>query len=78
VPPTSEEYTRHWLPWFEYYDESAAAMPASEELNTLKPVAQLGKEKSDVPLPENESVAPTNFIKIRKGLKRGHVREGSF
>lgn len=77
VPPTSSEYTKAGLPWFEYYSESKA-VEGSEKLATVKSVAELGKEKGDVPLPENQSVKVENVIKLRKGLKEGQVREGAF
>jgi hypothetical protein len=38
----------------------------------------MGKEKGDVPLPENESVEVNNVVILRKGLKKGQVREGKF
>ncbi len=77
VPPTSSEYTKAGLPWFEYYSDSQA-VEGSEKLATVKSVAQFGKEKGDVPLPENQSVKVEKVIKLRKGLKEGQVREGAF
>jgi hypothetical protein len=56
VPFTSKEYTQAGLPWFEYFNESAAPVDGTDKLNGMKSVAQMGKEKSDKPLPENESV----------------------
>ncbi len=76
VPPTSSEYTRAGLPWFDYYSDSKA-LQGSEKLAKVKSVAQLGKEKGDVPLPENQSVKVESVIKLRKGLKKGQVREGA-
>lgn len=77
VPPTSSEYTKAGLPWFDYYSDSKA-LEGSETLAKVKSVAQLGKKKGDVPLPENQSVKVENVIKLRKGLKKGQVREGAF
>ncbi len=78
VPPTAKEYTRMGLPWFDYYAEDLEALEGAEKLATVKSVKQLGVEKGDVPLPENESVDPANVVKLRKGLKPGQVREGVF
>jgi hypothetical protein len=78
VPFTAADYTRHGLPWFEYYDEKAVALAGSAALAGMKSVAQLGKEKGDVPLPENESVSPTHVVRLRKWLGKDQVREGSF
>ena len=77
VPPTAEEYTRHGLPWFDYYSETPA-LDGSATLKGLKSVAEMGKLKGDVPLPENESVDPANVVKLRAKLKEGQVREGAF
>ncbi len=77
VPPTSSEYTKAGLPWFDYYSDSKA-VEGSDKLATVKSVAQLGKEKGDVPLPENQSVKVEKVIKLRQGLKEGQVREGRF
>ena len=77
VPPTSSEYTKAGLPWFEYYSDSKA-LEGSAKLATVKSVAELGKKKGDVPLPENQSVKVEKVIKLRKGLKEGQVREGRF
>ena len=39
---------------------------------------QLGTQKGDMPLPENESVEVEAVVTLRKGLRRGQVREGAF
>ena len=78
--PTSAEYTRAGLPWFDYYAESAPAVGGSPTLHKLKSVATLGREKGQVPLPENEPVHPHNVVALRSrlGLGPGQVREGAF
>jgi len=78
VPPTAAEYDRYRLPWFTYYDDSLAAVAGSEDLASLDSVAELGKKKGDVPLPENEATTTDNVITLRKGLTRNQVREGRF
>jgi hypothetical protein len=78
VPPTAEEYTRAGLPWFDLYDGDKEALAGAEKLNGVKSVVGLGKEKGDVPVPENVSVTPENVVKLRHGLKRDQVREGEF
>ena len=75
VPPTSVEYTNAGLPWFDYYDDKLTPIVGSKELAAMKSVAEMGKKKGDVPLPENESVSPKNVVLLRKGLKEGQVRE---
>jgi hypothetical protein len=78
VPPTAEDYTRRGLPWFEYYDDMATAVPGAGELQGLESIAELGKKKGHVPLPENQPVDPDNIVELRRGLKNGQVREGRF
>ena len=77
TPPTAAEYTRAGLPWFEYYSERPAAETGGI-LGRLKGILQIGEEKGDVPLPENESVNPEHVVHLRTGLAPGQVREGAF
>jgi hypothetical protein len=78
VPPTAKEYNKHGLPWFDYYTDGETAVSGSDLLSKLKSVVTLGKEKGDVPLPENQSIDPTNIVELRKDLKKHQVREGTF
>jgi hypothetical protein len=78
VPPTAKEYNKHGLPWFDYYADGETAVSGSDLLSKLKSVVTLGKEKGDVPLPENESLQPHRVVELRRGLKKDQVREGSF
>lgn len=78
VPVTAEEYERHRLPWFDYYDEGLEALEGSERLAKLESVIRMGREAGDVPLPENETVDPGKIVRIRGGSSEGRVREGSF
>jgi hypothetical protein len=75
VPPTAAEYTRAGLPWFEWYGEQPA-LPGGRRLGGIRSVKQVGKEKGDVPLPENDSVLPSWVVGL--GGKRSVVREGEF
>ena len=78
VPFTAKEYTDNGLPWFDYYSDNSKPVKGSDKLKGLKSVVEMGKEKGDNPLPENESVDPEHIVKLRKGLKKGEVREGAF
>ena len=78
TPLTSQEDTKWGLPWFDYYADGETAVSGSEVLSKLKSVFTLGKEKGDITLPENQPVHPKTVIELRKGLKKGQVREGNF
>ena len=77
VPPTSKEYNKAGLPWFDYYSDSPS-LEGGKKLKELGSVAELGKAYGDKPLPENQPVDPKNVVQLRKGLKKGQVREGTF
>jgi hypothetical protein len=78
VPPTAREYARQGIPWFEYYADGEAALEGSGILATLKSVVGMAQAKGDAPVPDNESVSPEKVIALRRGLKKGQVREGAF
>jgi hypothetical protein len=78
TPPTAKQYAKAGLPWFDYYDDGAAALAGSSKLANLKSVAEMGAEKGDVPLPENASVTPETVIQLRQKLGKNQVREGRF
>jgi len=77
-PPTAEEYTRRGLPWFDYYDADAKALAGAAKLKGMKSVHEMGAEKGDKPLPENEEVTAETVVQIRKNMKEDQVREGAF
>ena len=72
--PTAEAYTQAGLPWFEYYDENATALPGSKPLAGLDSVAAKGIKKGELPLPENTQVTPLDIVKLGETV----VREGEF
>lgn len=76
VPLTAKEYSDAGLPWFDFYDEKATALPGSEKLEGLKSVREMGEEKGEMPLPENQSVTVSKVHEIRRGMERDQVREG--
>ena len=78
VPFTSKEYTRRVFPWFDYYNDKATSIDGSDKLKGTKSVAQIGKDKGDNPLPENESVDVQTVIHLQKKLAKDQVREGAF
>jgi hypothetical protein len=78
VPPTSKQYSQAGLPWYDFYNADAAALEGSEILDDLKSVIRMGYEKGEYPVPENGPAVPKRVIRLRKGLERNQVREGTF
>jgi hypothetical protein len=76
LPPTAAQYTEAGLPWFEYYGEGAP-LERAKPLAGLKSVVEIGKEKGEFPLPENESTSPTRVQPLGPGRQR-RVREAAF
>ncbi len=77
-PLTAAAYTRAGLPWYEWYDADREALEGAAKLRGLKSVAERGRERGDVPLPENESTDPQNVVKLRPKRTPHEVREGVF
>jgi hypothetical protein len=76
LPPTAAQYTAAGLPWFEYYGEGAA-LDGSPALGKLASVAEVGAQKGEAPLPENESTAPGRIWSLGRQRRR-RVREAAF
>jgi len=63
--PTARDYASAGLPWFNYYSESPA-LDGSNTLKKLKSVKQMGMDKGENPLPENESLEPIAVVELGK------------
>ncbi len=57
--------------------EGASALDGAEALRRLTSVFEMGRQKGEVPLPENESVSPDRIIQLHRS-STDHVREGAF
>ena len=64
-PPTARDYTDAGLPWFDYYGGDLKALEETEKMRGLVGVAQLGGQKGETPLPDNESIDTTHVITLR-------------
>jgi len=78
TPFTSKEYARHGMPWFDYYGGDRKALGGGSAFKGLKSVFQLGKQKGESPLPENESVEPGKVFQLGTKVTPEQVREGRF
>jgi hypothetical protein len=73
-PVTAAAYTEAGLPWFEYYSEKPGC-DGSAQLNALKSVNDLGKEKGETPLPENESIHVSSSQVVHINKQQNQVSE---
>jgi hypothetical protein len=78
TPATAAVYAQAGLPWFDYMDETLTPVAGSAILRRLKSVLATGQAKGEHPLPENDPAQPARVVSLRRGLRRGQVREGSF
>ena len=76
-PPTAAAYTRHGLPWFDYYGEGHTALEGAEILARLRSVIEMSQRKGEPALPENEGFAGERVISIGR-RSRDQVRDGAF
>jgi hypothetical protein len=75
VSPTASDYTKAGLPWFEYYDPGAVALPGSDTLAKVKSVKAMSESKGVSALVENHSVDIERKTRIH-ALRPRRVREG--
>ena len=73
-PPTSQEYTKAGLPWFEHYGGDLEALKGARGLAGLDSVAVKRFKEGEGVLPGNEPVTP---VVVREVSFR-QVREGGF
>jgi hypothetical protein len=77
TPLTAKEYRLHGIPWFDYYGEGKA-VSGSGILNRLKSLTQVVAAKGDAPPLDDEAIEIDRVVVLRKGLRKGQVREGRF
>lgn len=75
MPPSAADYNRAGLPWFDYYSDQAV-VKGSPILSNLKSVMQIANKKNEY-IPGSASCSPDQIVKLRKGLKKNEVRQGS-
>ena len=72
-PPTARDYARAGLPWFDY-DAGKPAVTGETALSGVKSVNTLVGEKTGLPLADNDSITPSNVVKVEPRTT-GVVRE---
>ncbi|MCY3785069.1 MAG: hypothetical protein OXG79_14975 [Chloroflexi bacterium] len=64
-PPKARDYTEAGLPWFDYYGGDLKALEETEKMRGFVSLAQLGSQKGQTPLPDNESMDAANVVTLR-------------
>jgi hypothetical protein len=77
-PLTALQYTEAGYPWFDYYDAEAEALAGAKILTRVKSVKAKREQEGEPPLPDNESLATPNVVRLRAGLHPHQVREATF
>lgn len=75
TPITPKAYSKHGLPWFDYYRDDLASLEGAKPLQAIKTVSQIFTGKGESPLPDNKSVEINNLIQYGKTRRPGSVRE---
>ena len=78
TPLTAREYEKTGLPWFDHYGGDQTALEGAAALAELKTVKEMGEEKGEHPLPENETVEDQLVINLGGESDGRPVREGPF
>lgn len=81
APRTAADYTRHDLPWFDYYTDDWKSLQGTGKLAGLKSLLEMGFQKGVHIIPENESVSfKSDQVRVigDKKRKEGSVRAGQW
>jgi hypothetical protein len=70
MPPTAERYASAGLPWFDWYDDEAAALEGSDVLAGLKTVKTMGEKRREMAIPENAPVGTVKLVPLAPGQVR--------
>jgi hypothetical protein len=73
-PATADMYRRYGVPWFDYYDDQAVSVGATQKLKNVKSVKEMTAETGIPMLPNNFSVSVGTVIPV----KSSKVRDGSW
>jgi hypothetical protein len=76
TPVSAKEYQGYGLPWYDLYDEGAAAVKGGKALGKVKSVANLDHEKFGSALQDDAHVNVKNVNKLP--LPKGGVRDGDW
>lgn len=61
-PPTSEDYSKHGLPWYDYYDEKQVALSETSKLAGIKSLKTLEEKLEKKILPDTSDKAQPKLI----------------
>jgi hypothetical protein len=75
MPPPAARYAAAGLPWFEYASP-APPVDGSATLASLASVAEIGAERGEDPLPENESADPLHVVWLDEETRMAQTGSG--
>lgn len=77
-PVTAKSYARAGLPWFDLYDEGAAALEGTHALGQVQSIKDIDAQKSTLPLQDDSSVQPETAQLFHKLAKLVGVQDGEW
>jgi len=77
-PPSSEDYSKAGLPWFQFYGTDQSALDGSAKLADLESLAEKFKEKTGVDLPDSGDVQTEKPIAIIAKKSYREVKSSDF
>lgn len=75
-PPSTGDYTKAGLPWFDYYGDKLIALSGTKKLAGMDSVAAKGVKLGEKPLVENNAVNPQKIVRL--GSASAKVNDGNW
>lgn len=73
-PLTVPEYTRHRIPWFDFYRDDLEALPETENLAGVKSVAQVSAAKGLASWDDADELAPSLVVQYGNARRPEEIR----
>lgn len=73
-PLTATEYSRHRIPWFDFYRDDLEALPETENLANLKSVSQVSAAKGLASWEDDDELAPSLVVQYGNARRPEEIR----
>ena len=73
-PLTASEYTRHRIPWFDYYRDDLEALAETENLAGIKSVSQVSAAKGLASWEDEEEPDPSLVVQYGNARRPEEIR----